>query len=324
MSLMNECFDFMSSSGVGVSNRNKIKLTGDIERFTVTGDKKGSLNGWLVYRNDLNPSCTFGSWKTSESHTWFANDIRDLPKSEQQQIKRELMVARVAAAKAREEEVKKQRFEAARDALKIWNLSSDDKYLIAEHPYVKSKMIKPIACRLEEETGCLIIPMLNQANKLSSIQRIYPNGKKMFLSGGGIQHCSVTLSSDDNGPIFICEGWATGCTLHEITNKSVVVCFNSNNLDSVTAITKLKYPKAQIFICADNDHQTIVNGTHKNVGEVSANYAAKKHGVNVIYYGTETQGTDWNDYHTALGIDEASAWFGFRFDCCIKGEPEYV
>lgn len=327
MSFINECFDFMLSHDLGVSDQNKIKLTGDIERFTVTGDKRGSLNGWMIYRDDLKPSCTFGSWKTGELYTWFAEDIRDLPKAEQQRIKKELMQSRVKAAKIRAEETKKQRLEAAQEAFKVWESSSDSEVLLADHQYVKSKMIKPYFCRVEEETGCLIVPMLNQENRLSSIQRIYPNGRKIFLSGGAINNCFVTLDVDtkhNDNRFFICEGWATGCTVHQITKEKTIVCFNANNLDSVTAIAKINNPDAKIFICADNDHQTIVNGIPTNIGEIKANEAAKKHGAQVIYYGTENHGTDWNDYMTMRGFDETCAWFSFRFDAAIKGEPEYV
>lgn len=317
----------MDGSGIGVFNENKLKLDGSLERFTVIGDKKGSLNGWLIYRDELKPSCTFGSWKTGECLTWFAEDIRDLPKSEQARIKKELMEARVRAARIRDEEVNQQRIKASQEALRVWNSSSSVTVDIDNHQYVKSKMIKPYFCKLEESTGCLIIPMLNHENRLSSIQRIYPNGRKLFLSGGGIQSCSVTIDAEekpDNNYVFICEGWATGCTVHEITKSKVVVCYNSNNIDSVTAITKAKYPDMKIFICADNDHQTIVNGMPKNVGEVAANEAANKHGVDVIYYGTDKHGTDWNDYHTIKGFDSASGWFSFRLSAAIKGEPEYV
>lgn len=317
----------MDEHGLGVSNESKIKHNGDIERYTVKKDKKGSLNGWMIYRNDLKPSCTFGSWKTGECVTWFAEDIRDLPKSEQQRIKKELMESRVRASRLRDEEVRQQRIKSSQEALRMWNGASDLMIDLREHQYVKSKQIIPYMAKLEDSTGCLIIPMLNQDNRLSSIQRIYPNGRKLFLSGGGIQNCFVTLdeeTKDNNKHVFICEGWATGCTLHEITKSDVVVCYNANNLDTVTAITKMRYPDSDIFICADNDHQTIISGVPTNVGEIKANEASQKHGVSVIYYGTDEHGTDWNDYHTIKGIDDASAWFGFRMDATIKGEPEYV
>lgn len=328
MLFFDDFLNFADDNGVGVAFPDKIKGTGEIERFTVKGDKKGSLNGWLIWRDELKPSCTFGSWKTGQQVTWFAESEENISDKERKERKRKIAEARAKAKRARREEQERERIQASQQAAKMWGEASDDTKKLENHGYVKSKQIKPYFSKLDEETGALIVPMLNHRGELASAQRIYPNGKKLFLPGGQVSGTLLCINGDHDDMIFICEGYSTGCTVREITGCTTLISWNAGNLQFLAQYAAAKYPKSQIFICADNDHQTYINGVKTNIGELKAIEAAKLAGsqadVGVLFYGTEQHGTDWNDYACIRGLEEAMAWFDFRLKAAINGEPEYV
>lgn len=53
--------------------------------------------------------------------------------------------------------------------------------------------------------------------------------------------------------VLICEGYATGASLHEATGIPVVVAFDAGNLRPVVAAIRHAYRFANILICADDD-----------------------------------------------------------------------
>lgn len=325
-----EFLQFADECGLGIFTPEKIKGTGEIERYTVKGDKKGSLNGWLIFRDDIKPSCTFGSWKTGETITWFAEHIDNLSKAEQKARRKQIQEDMYLAKVARNEEQRISRVNAAMKAYEIWEESSDSKAYISAHQYVQTKKITPKMCRVNMATGNLIIPMLNHEGMLASIQQIYPNGKKMFLSDGKVSGTFLTLEPENAScdKVFICEGYATGCTVHEISECTVIICWNANNLQNAVKHASIKYPDSEVFVCADNDFNTVINGVKVNVGEEKAiesvNSIKSVKPMRVLFYGTEKYGTDWNDYFCQNGYDNTCSWFNFRLDAAIKGEPEYT
>ena len=54
--------------------------------------------------------------------------------------------------------------------------------------------------------------------------------RKDFCSGGRVAGCFFTLADKADGPLVICEGYATGASIHEATGHSVICCMNSGNL----------------------------------------------------------------------------------------------
>lgn len=318
MSFFNECMEFMRDNGVGVSNSNKIKMTGEIERYQVDGDKKGSLNGWMIWRDGLKPSCTFGSWKEGTHYTWFAQDQSELSKSERDRMRREIAKARIEATRAHKEKDFFNKKNAAIEAGKVWDNALDHYIHGYYHEYVQRKQIVAFGSRVEHETNALIIPVVNHSNVIQSIQRIFPNGKKMFQKGGAISGGFFIVSDGVKikNRILITEGYATACSLHSMTGDPVVMCFNAGNIKHVTAIFKSQYPHCEIIICADNDHQL-----KENIGQVKAHEAASKCGVKVIDL-LWSGGTDWNDAVCQLGYDEACSMFSVEYDKFRMGEPK--
>ena len=164
------------------------------------------------------------------------------------------------------------------DISKEFNSLSD--FTNTDHNYLKKKKITTEGCYnlKQDRNKNIIIPLysiksfdkngrLNQ-DKIISWQTIIPKkskeGKdKFFKSGcsknGGVYY-TIGLSGKDNKTIYICEGFATGCSIYKITECMVYCAFTKGDLDKVVALCKSKYSDYRIVLCLDNDdkntHQT--------------------------------------------------------------------
>ncbi len=138
----------------------------------------------------------------------------------------------------------------------------------------------------------LLVPMRDIEGKLWNAQRIDPRGNKRFLRGGRVTALFHRIGRPVDQTLVICEGYATGATLHESTGHAVAVAFNCNNLKPVAKALRAKYPEATLIIAADNDRHT-----PGNPGVTKANEAALAVGgrVAVPEFPEGAPGTDFND-----------------------------
>lgn len=123
----------------------------------------------------------------------------------------------------------------------------------ADHPYVIAKGIKPFGAKQLGDS--LVLPV--RCNRgLVNLQWIEADGAKKFHTGGQVKGASTVLGTIKDAPTaLMCEGWATGCSLHEATGIPVVVCFNDHNL--VTVAKRIAQVFAgDVLVCGDNDHET--------------------------------------------------------------------
>ena len=65
--------------------------------------------------------------------------------------------------------------------------------------------------------GALLIPVLDTANNLQSLQRIYPDGTKRFLVGGKVSGGQFIIQGQPEKLVAVCEGFATGASIHLAT-----------------------------------------------------------------------------------------------------------
>jgi len=96
--------------------------------------------------------------------------------------------------------------------------------------------------------GAVAVPMQDRAGKLWGYQFINPQGGKKFLKFGrksGLFHLI-----EGEGPPALCEGYATGASIHQATGWSVAVAFDAGNLKPVAEALA---PDGVRLICADND-----------------------------------------------------------------------
>ncbi len=110
--------------------------------------------------------------------------------------------------------------------------------------------------------------------------------------------------------VLICEGYATGASIHEATGHSVVIAFDDGKLKPVAEQIRVKYPDHAIVICTDDDRH--IEG---NPGLTKAREAALAVGGKLavpVFQDASTRGSDFNDMHVAQGLE------GVR--SCISGD----
>jgi len=272
-----------------------VEIIGDgkIHRFDVQGDKKGSENGWYLVHCDDHPNGEFGSWKTGEKFKWKGQVSRRLTEAERKAFERKLSEQK----KKREEEQN----EAARRAENIWQAASTT----GRSNYIDRKGIRSFGARFSED--CLVIPIRTSDGKLSSLQFIDSDGTKRFLAGGRIEGCYTRISKAGSPleTFLICEGYATGASLHQATDLPVAIAFNAGNLSAVAQEIRRKYADAKIIICADNDAWT--ERPVKNPGVTYASRAAELVGAGVAIpefkdLRPEERCTDFNDLAIREGL----------------------
>ena len=163
------------------------------------------------------------------------------------------------------------------------------------HPYLARKQVQPH--NLRQHASMLTVPMFDEHGTLWNLQRIYPDGTKLFRPGRarGL-FCPFGDLVDLVAPatVLICEGWATGATLHETTGYPVLAALNANNLVHVARAALALWPGVDLVICGDDDR-----ATPGNPGRAAATRAAIDTGSRLALpaFGDDEQGTDFNDWH---------------------------
>jgi putative DNA primase/helicase len=127
----------------------------------------------------------------------------------------------------------------------------------------------------------LLVPMRDAGGEIHNLQRIAPNGSKLFFTGArvtGLFHLLGSLAADIAAgtphTLLIAEGYATAGTLREATGLPVACAFTSNNLAHVARAMRGQYPQARILVCGDDDRDTEAK-TKKNPGIEAARKAAR-------------------------------------------------
>ena len=206
--------------------------------------------------------------------------------------------ARVAELqRIREKEESRQHADAARRAQEILDQSAP---ATSDHPYLQTKQIQPHGVRMDE-LGRLIVPVEMSTGRPSSLQFIDGTGAKRFLHGGKIQGGFFTFGDlSMSKTILLCEGFATGASLHEATGYNVACCFSAGNLRPVAEVFRRRYPSKAIIIAADNDLRD--DGT-PNVGMEAAIAAADAvHGI-LAMPELDKKKCDFSDVHVQCGFE---------------------
>lgn len=131
----------------------------------------------------------------------------------------------------------------------------------AEHPYLSRKGVKPLGSPrmvLHEKSGhiALFVPFRDIRGKIWGGQFIHDDGDKEYVKGArkqGLFHLLGDPPTRADPFVFVAEGYATGCTVNELTKTPVAVAGDSVNLKPVAQEIKRGYPFAQIYFAADDD-----------------------------------------------------------------------
>lgn len=243
---------------------------GTIHRFRVPGDKPGTLNGWYVLHLDGIASGAFGSWKAGSSHTWSSRKPAD-------PMEAELIRQRIEQAREqREADQTRRQIATASYAGTLW---SEARPAAPEHPYLTRKRIAPH--RLRQRGDVLLVPLYADGY-LCNLQRIAPDGSKRFLSGGRVKCAYSPIGTLEPGqPLYVCEGMATGATIHAETGAAVACAMNAGNLLEVGRQLQRHYPDSPLIIAGDDDRQTEAEGKG-NPGRAAATQAAAVLGCGLV------------------------------------------
>ncbi|AKN29160.1 toprim domain-containing protein [Stutzerimonas stutzeri] len=256
---------------------------GTIHRFRVPDDKPGTLNGWYVLHLDGIASGAYGSWKAGGSSTWSSRKPAD-------PMEAELIRQRIEQARAqREADQTRRQQTAAIEAQRLWSTSTPAD---PHHPYLSAKGCQPHGLR---QRGDVLLVPLYLGRVLVNLQRIAADGSKRFLSGGRVKGAYSPIGALEPGqPLYVCEGWATGATIHAETGAAVACAMNAGNLLEVGRQLQRHHPDSPLIIAGDDDRQT-----EGNPGRSAATQAAAALGCGLVlppWSGTEPLSlSDFND-----------------------------
>jgi len=222
----------------------------------------------------------------------------------------EEIAQREAKRNADIEALAKRRLAAASKAQALWNAPPSaleaTKPSVTEHPYIKRKGIMSHGVKVFRRTlsiggmdcnGALMIPLMLDG-KITSLQFINRDGEKRFLPDGE-KGGFVIGKIEASTPVCICEGYATGASIHEATGYAVMVAFDAGNLKKLATALRANKPDMQIILCADDD----AAGT----GQRKATEAAQSVGGLVampVFGEPRLEGVkDFNDMAIVQGLD---------------------
>lgn len=264
-----------------------------LTRVKTKEDKGAEKSGWYVFYPGGISSGAYGDWRNGEEYqTWCAKRQNDMSPAEWLENKSRMEKAKRERAKQIEEDQKKAAG-VARDILSDAQPANDD------HPYLKAKGVKSHGLSIHGSS--LIIPAINEDGEITTVQSIDRNGNKLFLKGGK-KSGSFFWIEGSRDRIYICEGYATGATISEVTGCAVVVAFDAGNLPKVAPLIREKFLSANIILAADNDQ---FKGNH-NAGVKCAKEAAELIGADVVipqFVNLASKPTDFNDLMALEGVD---------------------
>ena len=278
-------------SAAGITPPDTIHDDGKRHRFSSNGRPRDE-SGWYILHGDDRPAGAFGCWRSQISATW----KHDQPRKEFSLEERKAWAERKRQVEqAREAEIAEAAAYAAKQAATEWASAGE-----GAHPYLERKQIQLIGARVQKDV--LLVPMKHSARELVGLQRIYPDGSKRFIKGTPKAGAYTTLGTTARtGTVVICEGYATGVSIHMATGFCTVVAFDCGNLEAVARKIRAALPEAMIVMAADDDAWT-----DGNPGRTAATEAARAIGGYValpLWYGDRPEKhTDFNDLHCDEGL----------------------
>jgi putative DNA primase/helicase len=213
-------------------------IDGALHRYKAEGDREA--NSWYIAHDDGAPTITLGCWKRGikESKT-IKTGVQPTP---QRRAELEKKIEAEGIKRANDERIAHET--ARQTSSKILAKARQNPL---ENAYCKRKSVKAIGVyeaieaaeydclktdgerqQFAVRKGDLIVP-IRKDGKVTSLQTIPSDGKKLFLTGGDIKGGCFRIGNVA-GKITVCEGFATGASIHEATGDCVAVAFSAGNL----------------------------------------------------------------------------------------------
>lgn len=296
-------------ASAGLTPPKEILDDGKRHRFSSSGKPKDDT-GWYILHGDDRPAGAFGCWRTGLSVTW----KHDAPKREFSPAERAAWKKRIADVEdERAAELASANSYAAAESAKMWAAARED----AAHEYLARKRIPALGARVLK--NMLLIPVKHSAREVVGVQRIWPDGTKRPVKGTPMAGAYTTLGAPTrDGTVVICEGYATGVSIHMATGFCVVVAFFAGNLAPVCAKITAALPSARVVVAADDD---VFTEQPPNPG-LNAAIATGLPVILPVWAGERERDTDFNDLHVREGLDAVRACFENPAPLPEKKTPE--
>jgi phage/plasmid primase-like uncharacterized protein len=260
----------------GFDIREPITADGKYHNTALIGQKTGKSGGYILHVDGfINGQAK--NHRTGITLKFTPNGERvTLSPAQRAKYERE----HVANMERRNAQIQSQQNDAAKRAQLIWDQCQPAS---ADHPYLKAKGLSPAGirqCRTDlfmprndpskpdiNLNRALIIPRYDLSGKLKSIQAVTPTGFKMNMSGAQKNETAFILGRVEPGkPIAISEGYASGASVHQPTNITTAIAFDSGNLLHIAKAMRQKFPDNPILILADNDQWTFTAEGYEKAG----------------------------------------------------------
>jgi putative DNA primase/helicase len=258
-------------------------------KFPGHGKSANNRAAWCYMFGDMRGG-VFGDYSSGMESHWQADNATPYTEAERKANSQIVATAKVQ----REAEAARRHLSASMDAAQRLIKATH----CTEHAYTTAKGVRCYGVKIDA-AGALIVPMIDTEGKTHSLQTITADGEKRFLFGGRVKGCYHAIGKP-TGLLIVCEGYATGASIHESTGHAVAVAFNAGNLEAVALALHIKYPALKIIIAADDNYLTTGNpGMTKGKAaalSVGGLLAVPDFGVN-----RPDKATDFNDLHQLVG-----------------------
>lgn len=257
---MREFINFLYKAGFPPFSEADIKDTGgESILIRAKDDRQGKKSLYYSYTPEF---AHFYSCKAATGDYWFPKADRTWTPEEKERYK--------ADCEARRKDAEAERaikYDAVADECKRIYGSLQ---AATEHPYTDRKGIS-VPAKVKQDGDNLVIPAIDITGRIWTLQSITPDGDKLFHYGGKKTGTFFPIGykrSGDNDIIYFCEGFATGCTVHEATGKPTIICWDAGNLSPVIGQFRAQFPDSEFIICADNDQWTLSHPRDKSLKDI--------------------------------------------------------
>ncbi len=310
--------------GIPPDSSESIRLDGQKHRYRIKGDRAGERNGEYRVFMDDRPAGYAKSYSAKHGvdyETWAYQKENETPWTPEERKKYFEEQQKIREAAEREAELARARAIAL--AIRKWD-SATEPDPKNPHPYIrKKKLAGTYGARVLGSE--LLIPGYNVHGEILTVQTIdlKRDPSKKFMDGtrkhGTFFPLGVAGPSEGEREVFVCEGFATGASIHEATGRPVVVAWDRGNLYPVVSSLRARYP-GRLVLAPDNDRKTV-----GNPGMAAAFEILEEFGIPFVMpeFAEGEEGSDWNDYAALHDIERtAEAIFTALEDCRKNPELE--
>lgn len=291
---MQSIYDHANSNGYNFEP----VFNGEIHRFQPNDrrDKSGWFIGHILNEGQKNELklLIYGDWSKNEKYEWLSKGR--FSKDEKEIKERELNKLRQKIESKKHDENK-----AAKILAKKYYEGCSD--LPQNFKYLEKKQISVVpGAKYDMQEQVLVLPLYENLKKeISTYQTISEDGQKFFLKDGK-KKGSFFYIEGSKDKILICEGFATGASVHQATGFFTIIAFDAGNILPVTEKMVQIFGKNNILVCADNDVYGI-----KNAGIEAAKEVSAKLGVGYVapeFKDNSSKPNDFNDLYILEGLDQ--------------------